>query len=290
MSLKSIFRHKKTGVILCCACLFCANTLKAQRNDAEHFSYNVISHALFSGIGSMINKPKEEDTFKAFLKGVKAGAIGGAMIYGSKKLIHQYAKSGNLSYSWGSKILNAAGNSIVYNGAQHYPAFDYWFITLGFNRFELDLRNKRPQFHYKLMPFSFIEFIDLSFRYQLDFRLTAETGNIVFVGNLHRPHRPSPYRMGFHLFNSIVVDDFYTGSSALRAHEIIHAYQHIQFINFDAYLSKPYDNWLNNNHRSIKFIRKWLYIDWGVYLKEKLYGLESYRNNFFEREARFYSE
>ena len=287
MSLKSIFRYKKTGVILCCACLFCANNLKAQRNDAEHFSYNVISHALFSGIGSMINKPKEEDTFKAFLKGVKAGAIGGAMIYGSKKLIHQYAKSGDITYSWGSKILNAAGNSIVYNGAQHYPAFDYWFITLGFNRFELDLRNRKSQFKYKLMPFSFIEFIDLSFKYQLDFRLTAETGNIIFVGNLHR--RSNGY-LGLHMLNSIVIDDFYTGSSALRAHEIIHAYQHISFINFDAYLSKPYDNWLNNNHRSIKFIRKWLYNDWGVYLNEKLYGLESYRNNFFEREARFYSE
>ena len=76
MTLKSIFCYKKTGVILCCACLFCANTLTAQRNDAEHFSYNVISHALFSGVGSMINKPKEEDTFKAFLKSVKAGAIG----------------------------------------------------------------------------------------------------------------------------------------------------------------------------------------------------------------------
>ena len=287
MTLKSTFHYKKTGVILCCACLFCANTLKAQRNDAEHFSYNVISHALFSGIGSMINKPKEEGTFKAFLKGVKAGAIGGAMIYGSKKLIHQYAKSGNITYSWSSKILNAAGNSIVYNGAQHYPAFDYWFITLGFNRFELDLRNKKSQFHYKLMPLSFIEFIDLSFRYQFNFRLTAETGNVIFVGNLQR--RRNGY-LGRHVLNSIIIDNFYTDSSALRAHEIIHAYQHISFINFDAYLSKPYKNWLNNKHRSIKFIRKWLYNDWGVYLNAKLYGLErSYRNNFFEREARFYS-
>ena len=288
MTLKSIFCHKKTGVILCCACLLCVNTLKAQRNDAEHFSYNVISHALFSGIGSMINKPKVEDTFKAFLKGVKAGAVGGAMIYGSKKLIHQYAKSGDLTCSWGSKILNAAGNSIVYNGAQHYSAFDYWCITLGFNRFELDLRNRQPQFHYKLMPLSFIEFIDLSFRYQLDFRLTAETGNIIFVGNLHRRNRYS--RSGFHVLNSIVIDDLFTDSSALRAHEIIHAYQHIQFINFDAYLSKPYKNWLNNNHRSIKFIRKWLYNDWGVYLNEKLYRLDRSGNNFFEREARFYSQ
>ena len=150
----------------------------------------------------MINKPKEEDTFKAFLKGVKAGAIGGAMIYGSKKLIHQYAKSGDLTYSWGSKILNAAGNSIVYNGAQHYSAFDYWFITLGFNRFELDLRSKQPQFRYKLMPLSFIEFIDLSFRYQFNFQLTAETGNIVFVGNLQRRRS-----LGFHVLNSIVIDD-----------------------------------------------------------------------------------
>ena len=146
--LKYIFSIKI--ILLWFSLVFLCPVAKAQFNDAQAALYNIGSHALFSGIGALINKDKEDEFVPTLLKGMGIGAAGGILVYSSKKIAGEFVSTNNYGYLWASKLVNAAGNSLAYNAALNEPVFGKWQIYFGFNRFELNTKN-RLKLSYKII-------------------------------------------------------------------------------------------------------------------------------------------
>ena len=68
--------------------LFLHLNLFAQHQEQTVFFYNVAFGGITSGIGAIINKPKEVNWKKAFLKGFWQGDIGGLLNYTGKKTLY----------------------------------------------------------------------------------------------------------------------------------------------------------------------------------------------------------
>ena len=221
----------------------------AQHSDTQAAIYNITSGAIIGGIGAVINKDKGEPFFKAFTNGSWQGALGGYLVFESKRLIRNFSNKQNYAYVWPSRIINSAGNSIILNGAYNNEFGQKWYFNFGFNHLEFNLSQER-RFKYRIMPFALYGTISGFSKGNLDIGTTLKTGVFTFSGNK---------RIGDFDGITIVNSTYYWNKlndgqlNQIIAHEIIHTYQYEGLIGTNAFYNKIQGNIEVNN----QFIKKY---------------------------------
>ena len=285
---------KVIKIILIILTILFLSRLSAQQNDTQGFIYNTGLHAVFSGVGAVINKKPNEKFGKTFLKGFYQGAIGGYLIFESKRLVREFFENDDFAYVWPSKLLNAAGTSISENAASNINFWERWHLNIGFNRLEIYTKD-RFRFQYRVMPFALLGTIVTATQGSLDLERSLKTGTFVFTTDFISPNGVENARVTGRtpLFaNSVLILDDEAGDNAL-AHELIHTYQYESFSFVNSYLNLPYENFTKESG-FFRFYNKYFYTDLNFLVVNGLFGLAGSDpnrpfNNFFEREADFYS-
>jgi len=260
-----------------------SHNIIGQNNNTQAALYNIGIGGIFGGVGAVLNKKKNEKTGKVFLKGLWQGATGGYLVYESKKLVYDFSKSGNYGYLWGSKLLNATGNSIIQNAASNERFLSKWYINFGFNRIEIQTKGAF-KLKYRVMPIALYGTVISASQGKFDFRKSIKTGTLIFNSNKSN-------NRGVTYVNSILLE---SNNIKILAHEIIHSYQYEGFISINSFAINLNER-LKNKSSSINKINKWFYFDVhsiflkGAYELENI-GTKSYYDNFFESEANFYSQ
>ncbi len=272
------------------------NTSSAQQNDSQALFYNVGIHSFFSGVGAVINKKPNEKLGKTFLKGFYQGALGGYLVFESKRLVRTFFEEDDFIYVWPSKILNAAGTSITENAVSNINFWERWHINIGFNRIEFYTKEKF-KIKYRVMPFALAGTIATATKGKFDLERSLQTGTFVFTSDFISSNSIRDGRVTGQvpLFaNSILILDNQDGDDAL-AHEIIHTYQYESFSFVNSYLDKPLDDLFSKTESGfLKTYNKIFHTDFNFIIINALFGIEDINgesafDNFFEREADFYS-
>ncbi len=281
--------------ILFLVCSFLSGIAIAQTNDSKEALYNIGFGSVFGGIGAVINKKKNEKLNKVFLKGMGQGALGGYLVFESKRLIRQFDQKRNYNYIWPSRLLNSAGNSIMENAAGNLNFWEKWHINLGFNRIELLTKNGF-KVNYRFMPLSFVRFISVWTKEgALDVSTSLRSGLFIFKRNGFfniRGVNEDIEAIGVARGNYIVISNLAVDKFNILAHEIIHVYQNEGFVVFNPYLDKTINNiWPD---RSLdKGIWNILYLDLNTFYFPASYSVDArirnnYNKRFFEQEAFYY--
>ncbi|MFY8035743.1 MAG: hypothetical protein ACOVMQ_01185, partial [Cyclobacteriaceae bacterium] len=237
----------------------------------------------------LINKKPNEKGGKVFLRGMWQGAIGGVLVFSSKKMVYEFAQTENYAWLWSSKLVNAAGVSISENAGANQKFLSTWHFNFGFNRIELNF-NKSIKLNYKIMPFALGSFIYASTKGSFDLEQTIKVGQPFFwTKEISWPDG------GFAIANSVVLNKILYNDSQSIAHEIIHTYQYQGDVGFNNYYMKQFNQILKKNNSFTKLYKKWIYTDFNFLVSGGLYYLGSLNNkcyfdNPFEQEANYYSE
>jgi len=176
-----IIKHRNYFYILVGFLLVISPTIQAQhKNDFEAGLFNIGFGGIIGGIGAVINKKPTQKTGKVFLKGLYQGALGGYLLFESKRLVGKFSKTGNYGYIWPSKLVNSAGVSIIENAAANRNLWEQWHINFGFNRFEFYTKDKF-KISYKIMPFAFSNVIYGFTQGKMSIKESLKTGSFVFL-------------------------------------------------------------------------------------------------------------
>jgi len=215
------------------------------------------------------------------------GALGGAVVYGSKKMVYNFHKNENLHMLWSAKLVNAAGVSIIENAASNRNIWEHWHIHIGFNRIELETKGEF-RVRYKVLPVALLGTIIPATKGRFSFKYSMQTLTPIFISE-NKIDAAFSKRMvnGEALVNSIIIKR--SEYNRVIAHELLHTYQYDDYTYIDILFSKS-----KNKTRHKKW-SKWIHIDIPSYfIHGSLYLLENknrncYFDNYFEREANFYS-
>ena len=269
--------------------LFLGQHIHAQHNDRQAGLYNVISSGIIGGIGAIINKKPEQKTGKVFLKGVYQGAIGGYIVFESKRVLREFSRTNDYGYIWPSKILNTVGNSIIMNAASNRDLWERWYINIGFNHLEYDFKRAK-KLRYKALPFALIGGCIGFIKGSLDIKRSFASGFFIF-----KEKYSSQNYEGLAIVNSILyVAPSNEDLSGIIAHEIIHSFQYEQNFSLNAYLDKPISK-LEKRNNSFNTYNKIFYTDFNHLFDLGLQGIEwllhlDYNDRFYEKEAFYYQE
>jgi len=250
--------------------------------------YNIGIGAVSSGIGAIINKKTNEKWGKVFLKGMYQGSLGGLLVYQSKVIVGKIPdqQQQQWKYAWGAKIINAAGVSIIENASSNRNFWEQWNFHLGFNRVEFHTKGGF-KIKYKIMPISLAMTIGIAINKKFEIDKTIEMGEIIF-STQNIDNNDYAYTFGY----NIVMNNSHVNNYTTYSHEIIHIYQLNDFNFINTYYDKLFLNWKNKS-KPFNKINNFLYLDMQIPVHRSFYLLEnqeSYYNNFFEYEARFYSK
>lgn len=269
--------------------LLYTTTSRSQANDTEAAIYNVGFSALFSGIGAVINKNPGEKTGKVFLKGLYQGALGGYITFESKRLLREASNRDDWKLYWASNILNFSGASIRENAANNIDFWERWYFNVGFNRIEFHTKDSFSV-QYKVMPITAVYTLNSFVTTEFDVKNSLKTGHLVFISD-----EVQDGYAGYSLPGTITLSAENQKITTLP-HEIIHQYQSEDFLMFNSYYINSLDSFINKN-KKIKNINKWIYFDLHLILLRGAYifehrnvTLDNYYDNYFEREAKYYSQ
>jgi hypothetical protein len=150
------------------------------RQKLSLYAYNTIFGGVTTGLGSAINKNKEEKFLKVFWKGFTYGCIGSSISFTGKQLSYLINSDKNLYWAWPSKILHSYGVSVMENSASRNHPFTSVRFPVGFIMVGLDFKNKMkitPQ----LMPASLTNFIiSAASKSKFNFSKTVQLGTPCF--------------------------------------------------------------------------------------------------------------
>jgi hypothetical protein len=261
----------------------------AQHQEQAVFVYNVAFGGITSGIGAIINKPKEVNWKKAFLKGFWQGDIGGLLNYSGKKTLYLVNRNQKDIYAWPAKLLHAAGSSIMENAALNAPFLQNWNIDYGLVRFDFSF-DKQRKFKVRLLPEAVVATI-IAVKYgKFDLGTSLRTGEIIFKDDRVLDLPNAPLASGVTFGRVIVYVDtpqsYYTKDRIL-SHEIVHRYQYNEY--------QIFNTWLNPVARKIKskslqsIFSKYVYLDipyfFVPYYINGRHADPHYYRNFYEFEA-----
>ncbi len=261
----------------------------AQNNDGQAAVYNVVSGAVVGGIGAMINKRPGERTFRVFLKGASQGAVGGYVVFESKRLLRNFSRTGDYAYIWPSRLLNSAGNSMVRNAASNRDFWERWHINIGFNHIEYDIKRER-KLRYRILPFALMGVTKGFLKGSLDMEKSLLTGHFIF-----RSRENPPGYIAEIFVNSINYnEERYEDRPSLIVHEIIHAYQYEGYFGFNSFLDRPITK-LEENSKFFSKYGKWFYTDFNYLMFMGGYGLsnsfsDSIFDNIYQKEALYFED
>ncbi|TVZ52610.1 hypothetical protein [Dokdonia sp. Hel_I_53] len=265
-------------------------TSHSQKSDFENVVYNVGLGSFGSAIGAVINKKENEKSGKVFLKGLWQGSIGGALIYGSKKIVSEIPKTKHIEYNWGAKLVNAAGVSIIENAARNRDFWELWHFNLGFNRFEFNTKDKF-KFTYKIRPISLALTLGSAINRKAEWSLMLQSGEVIFsASKLRHNENAEAYALGQAV---VLKDNSIFSIEQVLAHEFIHIYQYNDYNFINSYFTNTISDFRNKSSL-INTLSNYIYWDLHYPIVAGLYEIERRSNtsnsdNFFEREARFYS-
>lgn len=286
---------KKFFVFNFCLLLFInTQNIKSQTNDFQTGIYNIGIGAIIGGIGAIINKEKNQSTMKVLFKGLREGALGGYMIFESKRLIREFRRKENYAYAWSSKLINSAGNSIIENAAANNNFGQTWSFTFGFSRIEFTNKNKF-RIHYKIMPISLYSTFYFSLRGNFDYKETLKTGHFIFKTSKIKYYEPNiGYVDALTFTNNILMQNkSYTSKYEILSHEIIHIYQYENLSGVNTYFNKPKFH-LEKLNKSFKTYTKYFYTDFNYLLFANIYQYQinnnSYNTRFYEKEAFYFQK
>lgn len=264
---------------------------KAQNNDFEAGLFNVGIGSIVGGLGAVINKQPQEKFGKTLLKGMGQGALGGYLVFESKRLVREFATSGNYGYVWPSKLVNSAGTSIIENAAANRDFWERWHLNFGFNRVELSTK-ENFKISYKIMPFALYSSIYNSTIGKFDFVKSIKLGTPVFKADniLTRGINAR----GVTSTNSIILKNNINNPYEVEGHELIHVYQYENFSGFNSFFLKTQEK-LKGKYIIVNNYSKIFYTDLNAALLSGFYGLETLRvekdrDNFIEKEAYYFSK
>jgi len=259
-----------------------------QINNTEALFYNIGMGGVGSAIGAVINKKPEEKTGKVFLKGLWQGSIGGAFIFGSKKLVNEISIQEQLEYNWAAKFVNSAGTSIIENASSNRDFWEVWHFNIGFNRFEFHTKD-RFRLKYKIMPVSLILTAGSAINSKPEWGMMLRSGEIIFSTD------PSnlPNSFGRTLGTSLRIANDFVDRYATFSHEFIHIYQWYDFNYASAYFNKTRSE-LALKSKLFKKLDNIFYWEvngavLGVLYQVENIGMSCPFDNYFEEEAQFYS-
>ncbi len=153
--------------------------INGQHNDGQAAVYNMATSAVIGGIGAMINKKQGQKTHKVLFKGMAQGALGGYLVFESKRLLRNLSLKKDYTYVWPSRILNSAGNSMVMNAASNRDFWERWYLNIGFGHFEYDLKRER-RLSCRIMPITLFGNIYGFTQGKLDVSKSIQTGVFIF--------------------------------------------------------------------------------------------------------------
>ena len=249
---------------------------------------NVGIGCILGGVGAVINKDPDQRVGSVFLKGMGQGALGGYLVFESKRLVREFSKTGDYSYVWPSKIVNSAGTSIIENAAANRDFWARWHLNIGFNRIEVNTK-ENFRLSYRILPFSFLATGYAATQGKLDTKTSIKIGAFTFR---KKSEKDEPY--GSATANAMIINSGITGNLALP-HEIIHIYQYESFSGINSYFPKLESNYAKELRVSsfYNFYQKVFHTDYNYLLKGLLYlmaDIPGYSKNIFEIEAEYYSE
>jgi len=270
-----------------------SGVVSAQQTRGQAAVFNVATGSLVSGLGALINKKPGERPLRVFFAGMARGACGGALVYASKEMVYQFGQTNRGGWAWGSKLVNAAGMSIIENAASNDKPFTSWHFNFGFNRLELRT-DQSVKINYKVMPFALAGFVYSATQYSFSFSETMRIGQPFFFTDNIDQWGPDFQPVGITIANSITLIKPFATSQTI-AHEIIHAYQYEGFGALNTYLNKPRTTLLNQKGKWLARYTQWMYTDFNYLLFTGVYhafGTDHtcYFDNPFEQEANFYSD
>ena len=276
-------------LILVLICCFIVSESKAQANDTEAFLYNISIGGLFGTIGSLINKKPEDKTSKLILKGFTQGALGGYLTFESKRLLRVAVKHENSNYYWGSKIVNAAGNSIIEGTALNRKFGEQWNMNIGFLRLEFKPSGEK-KFQPRIMPIALTFTVGVALQTKFEINKSLKTGQFIFSTDDKRFDETGSIGVAFP--GCIVLKDENKDQLDLMSHEIVHLYQDYDFNVFNSYIDKPIKK-LSEKTNFTQLMNKIFYYDFHQIPLSIVYDIESngnyYYDNHFEHEAGYYS-
>ncbi len=250
--------------------------------------FNIGFGGVVAGVGAVINKKPNQKTGKQFLKGFGQGALGGYLLFESKRMIGRFAKTGNYAYVWPSKLVNSAGASIIENAAANNGFLEKWNLNFGFARFEMRTKDSL-NFQCKILPFALGGVIYGFANGKFAVNETLKTGNFIFKSN-NLYEKTGTF--GRTAVNTIIYkknNAFYSNELVI-GHELIHVLQYEQSFGINTYLDKPFIK-LENNKKWLKKYQTIFYTEFNFLLDTAIYSLNSnYNTNLYEKEAVFYTE
>ena len=263
--------------------------LFAQHQERTLFVYNIAFGGISSGIGAIINRPKEVNWKKAFLKGFWQGDIGGLLNYTGKKTLYLVNKNQKDIYAWPAKLLHASGNSIMENAAMYEPFLQNWNIDYGFLRFDFSFGTQR-KFKVRLLPDAVLATILADEYGRFDLATSLRTGEIIFKSHKELDLPNTPVASGVTFGRAIVYVDtpqtHYT-KGRIIAHEIVHRFQYNEY--------QIFNTWLNPVAKKVKskslqtIFSKYIYEDIPyLFVPYYIIGLHAgphFYRNFYEFEA-----
>ncbi|WP_373059968.1 hypothetical protein [Zunongwangia sp. H14] len=240
-------------------------------------------------MGAVINKKPDQNLGRTVVKGFTHGALGGYLIFESKRLVRKFGSEKNYNYIWPSKIVNAAGSSIIENAAANRELWERWHLNLGFNHIEVDFKDKF-KVSYRIMPFSLLRTLYLFSKARLDIDRSMVFGILVFNQETPEILEEGRSSRGKAYLNHILLRRGMHQST--EAHEIIHTYQYEGFSGINTFFDSPMSR-LEQKSKLARIYNKIFYTDFNAVFSMSIYNFEwerkGYWENYFEKEARFFS-
>ncbi|MGE5106015.1 MAG: hypothetical protein ACM3H8_00595 [Sphingobacteriales bacterium] len=207
----------------------------SQQQERKVIIYNIGFGGLTSGIGALINKKKEENWKRSFVRGFWQGATGGLLNYSAKKSIYLVDRHKNFAYAIPARLLNAAGNSMIQNAALNEPFLKNWNLEYGIFRFDFSIHSKN-KFKVRILPVAVIGSAISMRSGRFDLNTTLLTGIMSFkskgmINTLNGQHDGINYGRAFIYMER-------PEKYHIISHEIIHEYQYREYLVFNSYM-KP---------------------------------------------------
>ncbi len=274
-------------------CAFTKTALLSQDYRSQSAMYNGLIGAVSGGVGSIINKHKEQKWYKAFAKGFLVGGGGGVIMYAGKRINSLISVRQNLEYAYLARLVYNAGNSIVENAAANRNFWEIWHYDVGFLRIEL--QTKHLKLRPKIMASTFGATMILAVYGNFDYKTSLSSGVPVFRT---KQIRYAPKLVGSTVTNGFLLNDSLHHSTLFYdvfAHEMIHTFQFSDFSGIN-YFFNPLKNKWNEKAPWYRKTNKWVYGDLNYelflinyFLIQGGSGDKHYCNNFLENEAEYLS-
>ena len=252
-----------------------------RHSDLEYGLLNSGVGALIGGIGAIFNKTKNERSEEVFVKGFLQGGLGGALVFESKYLLKDIRRNSTYRMVYPSKILDAAGNSIIENAAKNKNFWVQWHINFGFNRFDF-YTGKEFRFRYRIITFSLLTTINSFALYDFNINRTLKLGTPVFT-TYNLKSKNNLLKTGSASSN-VVVFSHIIPHYGIEAHELIHVYQYEQFSGVNNFLDPSFQK-LSKKSSVFSFYDRWFYTDFNFAIPVANLFSSSYRKNILENEA-----